>query len=206
MRLGLGPKAFLQLDGCTLLEHAVATMLAVAARVLIGVPPADVARARHLVGGERVEVVAGGERRADTLRLLMHKTRARWIILHEIVRPLVTPALAWRVIEAARQEGAAAPALLNTDFLHNADGSVRARPHEVVAIQKPIVFERAAVLRAFATEDRVGRLHDPSILQLLELAEQRTHFVPGEAMNVKLTTLDDYLLLQAIVAGRRSMP
>src|SRR5436309_668066 len=44
VRLGLGPKAFIVLAGRTLLERAVSTMLAVAARVTVAVSAADLDR------------------------------------------------------------------------------------------------------------------------------------------------------------------
>ena len=57
-RLGLGPKAFVLLAGRTLLEHAVTTMLSVAARVTVAVPSADLAHAEHLVGSSSDRVDA----------------------------------------------------------------------------------------------------------------------------------------------------
>ena len=204
-RLGLGPKAFVLLGERTLLERAVTTMLAVAARVIVAVPETEVLRARQLVSSARVSVIAGGDRRATTLRLLVDAARAPRLILHDIVHPLASVALAQRVIEAARRTGAAAPALPNGDFLHASDGTLRARPNELFAIQKPIVFPREAAMRGFDVADRRDGLTDPSVLEVLALAGQATAFVPGEAMNAKLTTRDDHAVLQALAAVEPSL-
>lgn len=204
MRLGLGPKAFLLLGERTLLERAVTTLLAVAARVIVAVPGTDMVRARQLVPNQRVSFIAGGDRRATTLRLLVRAARAPRLILHDVVHPLASVALAERVIEAARRGGAAAPAVAIADFLHASDGTVRARPNELVAIQKPIVFPRAAALRGFDAEDRRGGLADPSVLEVLALAGQATEFIAGDVVNAKLTTPEDHVLMRALVAAQKS--
>ena len=200
-RLGLGPKAFIDLNGRTLLERAVATMLCVSKRVVAAVPPHEVQRAEKLVGHARVQVIAGGARRSDTLRLLVEATSAPWLVLHDAVRPFVTAALAQRVLEAARRHGAAAAGLANDDFLYAPDGALRAHPHELVTVQKPVVFSRSAILRGLAVEDRDGRLGDPSVLQILALGGQNTAFVPGDIANVKLSSPADYALAQRLAAG-----
>jgi 2-C-methyl-D-erythritol 4-phosphate cytidylyltransferase len=55
-RLGLGPKAWLSLEGRTLLERAVATMRQVVERVIVGVAREDIERAGRLCGPAAVVV------------------------------------------------------------------------------------------------------------------------------------------------------
>jgi 2-C-methyl-D-erythritol 4-phosphate cytidylyltransferase len=202
-RLGQGPKAFVVLAGRTLLEHAVTTMLSVAAQVTVAVPSADLARAEHLVGGSSVRVIAGGMRRIDTLRILVGAATSPWLLLHDVVHPFVTKELSWRVIEEAYRAGAAAAALPNVNFLYGTDGVRRAAPGEVVAIQKPAAFRRADVERGFAAAERTvsGELvRDAGTLEILALAGQSVVFVPGHSMNFKLTTPDDLELAQRLMA------
>ena len=202
LRLGLGPKAFIVLAGRTLLEHAVATMLAVAARVTVAVPPADLARAQHLVGSDAVSVIAGGKRRIDTLRTLVGAATAPWLLIHDPVHPLVTIELSRRVIEEARRSGAAGAALFNVDFLHGMDGTLRAVPGDVVAIQKPIAMQRADLARGFEIAERAaagGSLPDAGTLEILLLAGRRVTYVPGSSLNFKLTTADDFALARRLM-------
>ena len=203
-RLGHGPKAFVVLAGRTLLEHAVATMLSVAARVTVAVPSADLARAEHLVGGPSVRVIAGGMRRIDTVRTLVGAATSPWLLLHDVVHPFVTKELSQRVIEEAHRAGAAAAVLSNVDFLYGTDGTLRAVPGDVVAIQKPLAFRQADVARGFAVADRTaaeGLIPDMSALDILVLAGQSVAFVPGHTMNFKLTTPDDMELAQRLMQG-----
>lgn len=202
-RLGLGPKAFVVLAGRTLLEHAVATMLAVAARVTVAVPPADLAHAEHLVGGRAVSVIAGGIRRIDTLRALVSAATAPWLLLHDVAHPFVTIELSQRVIEEARRSGAAAAALSNVDYIYGTDGTLRAAPGNVVAIQKPVGLRRADIARGFEAADRTasgGLVLDASVLEILALAGRRVAYVPGSSMNFKLTTPDDFELARRLMA------
>jgi len=202
-RLGLGPKAFVLLAGRTLLEHAVTTMLSVAERVIVAVPSADLARAEDLVGGPTVRVIAGGVRRIDTVRALVGAATSSWLLLHDVVHPFVTKELSQRVIEEAHRAGAAAAARANVEFLYGTDGSQRAAPGDVVAVQKPVAFRRADAVRGFAVADRNasgGVVPDMSALNVLALAGQSVAFVPGGTTNFKLTTSDDLELAQRLMA------
>ena len=202
-RLGLGPKAFVLLAGRTLLEHAVTTMLSVAARVTVAVPSADLAHAEHLVGSPSVRVIAGGIRRVDTVRALVDAATLPWLLLQDVVHPFVTKELSQRVIEEAHRAGAAAAALSNVDFLYGKDGSLRAVPGDVIAIQKPVAFRRADAARGFAVADRNasrGLVPDMGSVTILALAGQSVAFVSGEAINFKLTTSNDLELAQRLMA------
>lgn len=202
-RLGRGPKAFVVVAGRTLLEHAVTTMLSVAARVTVAVPSSDLARAEHVVGGPSVRLIAGGTRRIDTLRALVDAASLPWLLLQDVVHPFVTEELSQRVIEEAYRTGAAAAVLPNVDFLFGKDGKLQAAPGDVVAIQKPLAFRRADIARGFVVADRVasgGLVPDLSSVDVLALAGQSVAFVPGTTMNYKLTTADDLELAQRLMA------
>jgi 2-C-methyl-D-erythritol 4-phosphate cytidylyltransferase len=203
-RLGLGPKAFVELGGRTLLERAVATMLLSSAHVIAAVPAADVDRARHLVGSDRVMVIAGGATRHDTLRLLVLASSASWILLHDAVRPFVTAEMSGRVLAAARRHGAAAAVLANDDFLYRPDGTPAAQPNEMVAVQKPIAFSRRAILQGLEAVPGGVASRDPSVLEVLARGGHPVAFVPGDAANVKISTPADYALAQRLATLSRA--
>jgi 2-C-methyl-D-erythritol 4-phosphate cytidylyltransferase len=202
LRLGLGPKAFVVLGGSTLLERAVATMLAVAGRVSVAVAATDLARAEALVGSGSVKVIIGGARRVETLRLLVRAATAPWLVLHDTAHPLTTIELSRRVIDGARQSGAAAAALPNVDFLFGPDGAVLAAPGSAFAIQKPIAFQRDDLVRGFELAERRAEgeaLPDASVLELLALAGRRATRIAGSATNFKLTNSDDLALARRLL-------
>jgi 2-C-methyl-D-erythritol 4-phosphate cytidylyltransferase len=129
----------------------VATMLTVASRVIVAVPEPECARAQRLVDGPATTVIAGGMRRPDTLRALVRAAKAPWMILHDVVHPFVTTELSHRVLAEARRVGAAAAALPIREFVYGTNGELRAAPGDVVSMRKPVAFQRADMVRGFAT-------------------------------------------------------
>lgn len=205
-RLGLGPKAFVVLSGKTLLERAVATMLDVARGVCVAVPSVDVARASALVGGPRVTVIAGGDSRAETFRGLIAASRAPWLVLHDVVHPFVDAAITRQIVSTARQDGAAAAALPNSEFAYGCDGRLLGRPGEVMAVQKPIAFRRSAAEQGLRLAAGAGSPRDPGALEVLALAGVRVRFVVGSPTNIKITTADDLSLARAIASIETCRP
>jgi 2-C-methyl-D-erythritol 4-phosphate cytidylyltransferase len=203
-RLGLGPKAFVMLDGRTLLERAVALLDGLAESVLVAVPAADVERARALVGRDRVTIIAGGTSRSDTTRRLVAQASAPWLLLHDVVHPFATPDLVARLLEAARTHGASAPSLANTEFLYDRDGAPLHAPGEVLVGQKPVAFSRAAAETGYAAAAACNLSGDPSLMEVLALAGVRTRFVEGSARNIKITSAADLAFAEALIALDRN--
>jgi 2-C-methyl-D-erythritol 4-phosphate cytidylyltransferase len=196
-RLGRGPKAFVSLGGRTLLERAAIVMRAIAGTVLVAVPPEDVERARGLCGPE-VTVIAGGASRGETLIALLAEVRAPWVVLHDVVHPFVTPALARRVIEAARAGGAAVAAIRSTSTAYRAEGRLvkeRVDPADLWFTTKPWAFRRDAFARGL-TGPREPR--DEGIGAFLRRAGQDIVIVPAEPWNIKLTTAGDWQIAEAL--------
>jgi 2-C-methyl-D-erythritol 4-phosphate cytidylyltransferase len=199
-RLGLGPKAFISLEGQTLLERVVATMSAVAAHVIVAVAEGDVERANSLVGGPRVSVIAGGQRRSETLRKLVARSTAPWLLLHDIVHPFVSVELACRVLAAARHAECAAAAVPNFEFTYGIDGAIRAAPGEVMIVQKPIAFRQSAISTGYRILGNAESAGDLGALEILARAGVTATFVPGYSSNLKITTAADLTLARAVAA------
>jgi len=199
-RLGLGPKAFVQLGGRTLLEHSVALLEPHVASVIVAVPPGDIARANALVASPRIRVIAGGESRSQTTRLLIAQSEGAWLVLHDAVHPFPGAELITSLLSEARRSGAAAPGLINSEFLYRRDGVLLHAPGQVLTGQKPVVFSRAAALAGYDALADNGLDEDPSFLDILELGGVRTTFLPGSPTNIKITTPDDLRLAEALWA------
>jgi 2-C-methyl-D-erythritol 4-phosphate cytidylyltransferase len=199
-RLGLGPKAFVTLEGRTLLERVVTTMAAVAARVIVAVPEADMERANRLVAAPTISVIAGGERRSDTFRRLVAASTAPWLLLNDSAHPFVSIELARKVLTAARRAGCAAAAVPNVDFVYDTHGVMRAKPNELMIVQKPVAFQRSAITAGLDLAGRTGSSEDLGVLEILARAGVKAAFVPGHPINQKITTAEDFFLAQAFAA------
>lgn len=212
---GLGPKLLLDLEGTTLLERAAAPFLrhpdvgeivAVVPEALVG--PARDALARvpreRMVGAR---AIAGGATRRDSVRAGLEAIGpgAAYVAVHDVARPLVTPALVARVLDAARAHGAAIPALPIRDTVKEVEGSrvVRSIPRErLQAAQTPQIFSRAILARAHAQERTLPEAtDDAALVEALGLA---VAVVAGEPSNLKITEPADLIVARALVRAAAS--
>lgn len=203
-RLGRGPKAFLRLNGQTLLERAVDLGRQLAPRVTIAVPADMLDDARRLAD-DRAQVVAGGPTRLATFSRLVHAARGRTLVLLDVVHPLTTRALGQRVLEAAGERAAAMAVGTVTDYLIDRNALVAAGPGEVGVLQKPIVFPREAALtglgRLTSGTDGETAGRAPASVEIFRLGGIDVRLVEGEPWNVKITTEADWQLVLRLAAG-----
>lgn len=197
-RLGLGPKAFVMLEGRTLLERALDPLPGVANSVIVAVPAAKIARAEGIVG-DRAAIIAGGASRSETTRRLVAAATAPWLLLHDVAHPFVTPGLVQAVLGGAREHGVCAPAVLNTEFVYGLDGARLHGPGDLLIGQKPVAFARDAALAAYAAFEAGHGPADPSLLDVFAHAGVSTKFVEGSARNIKITGPADLAIARAML-------
>ncbi len=207
-------KLWADLGGRPLLAAALARLAAVPglAAVAVAAPPerredvAVLAAGLGLGAGAVACVVAGGERRRDSvaagLRALAGAApRARWVLVHDAARPLAGPALAARVLAAAREAGAAVPGLPVADTVKEVGdgGLVRRTPDRASlrAIQTPQAFAADLLRRAHAEVEGDA----PDDAWLVERLGAPVRVVEGDPLAFKVTTADDLARLRAIVAA-----
>lgn len=153
------------------------------------------------------KVVRGGESRIHSVLLaaLEASPEASLLAVHDGARPLVTPALVDRVVYAAANCGAAAPAVpvKDTVKLVRGDGSVEQtlERDSLRAVQTPQVFEASLLKAALqaALESGVPVTDDCSAVERLGKV---VFLVEGEEENLKITTPVDWILAEAILKAR----
>ncbi|MGI6433853.1 MAG: 2-C-methyl-D-erythritol 4-phosphate cytidylyltransferase [Syntrophomonadaceae bacterium] len=154
-------------------------------------------------------VIAGGAERQDSVwkGLQSLGTDTAYVAVHDGARPLLSSQLIDHLLEAAREWGAAIPGVMARDTLkmidrdgfvgHTLDRSV------VSLIQTPQIFQYQELLRAYeyAYRDDLMGTDDAS---LFEVYIGRVKVVPGEANNIKMTTMEDMLMAEALLRMSRS--
>jgi 2-C-methyl-D-erythritol 4-phosphate cytidylyltransferase len=206
------PKSFHSVSGSTLLARSIRSLeeWGGVSRYVVMVPEGWEERARDELGRElpglACEVLPGGESRQESVsRGLAAVEDADIVIVHDACRPIVSPALVARVVEAAREHGAAVPALEATDTLGRLrDETIEAIvPRErVVVIQTPQAFTLDVLRSAFATADETIRSStDESSLVLAAGLPVRA--VEGERWNIKVTVREDLEIVADLLAGKR---
>lgn len=202
------PKAFVELDDRSILEHCLDAMAGLAATIVVVVPAELIDTAAGLVPAG-VQVVAGGAHRSESVRAgLAVLGDADIILVHDAARAL-TPTSVFRRVIGAIDSGYAAvvPGLPVVDTLKRVEpgtgiervtGTVDREP--LRAVQTPQGFTREALLRAHA--DASALATDDA--GLAERAGIAVHVVAGDPLAFKITTGWDLRIARDVVVERGS--
>jgi 2-C-methyl-D-erythritol 4-phosphate cytidylyltransferase len=206
------PKQYLRLGAAPLL---VATLRALArARslrgIVVAVPAAHVTATRRLLARARVpkilDVVAGGADRQESVWRGLQRVPddAQIVIVHDAVRPFITPELIERV-RAAAAGGAATCGMPVRDTVKRvADGAVATTVARegLWLTQTPQAFTRALLWEAHdkARRDGFAGTDDAVLVERLGVP---VAMVTGLAQNLKITTPEDLRTARAWVRPRR---
>ena len=207
-RMGGTRKAFLELDGKTLLQHCLASFFRARSitHIAVVLPADSLAELPAWLNDERIAVVAGGAQRADSVRagLAALPADADVIVIHDAARPLVTAEMIERVVECAAGGVSATIALQVTDTLHRVDAQQQIIDTPDRAqfwrAQTPQAFPRAALEAAYANGHNISAATDEA--GLVARAGLPVRALEGEVWNIKITTPEDVALAQAALARR----
>lgn len=152
------------------------------------------------------KVIRGGEDREHSVLLaaLEAEPDTELLAVQDGARPLVSPALVDRVIEAAQRCGAAAPAVPVKDTVKTVreDGAVEEtlERSRLRAVQTPQVFEASLLKAALqaALEEGAALTDDCSAVERLGKV---VYLIEGEETNLKITTPTDLILAEALLAA-----
>jgi len=214
------PKALVELAGQPLLQYSLEALRSVAQvkRIVVALP-AGVAAPAGVVA-----VQGGAVRSASVKRALAAageeegggggedggEDEGELVLVHDAARPLLTPQLARKVIEALRAEpsaDAAIAAVPVTDTIKRvAEGRVVAETldrRSLWAVQTPQVFRRGALQRALeVSEEVLAQATDDA--WLIERAGGGVIVVPSSDENIKVTTARDLRTAELLLQRRAS--
>ncbi|MCH2170904.1 2-C-methyl-D-erythritol 4-phosphate cytidylyltransferase [Myxococcota bacterium] len=207
------PKAYVPLAGSPILLHALRGLAAVDGiyRLTPVIAAADLAHFRKLPFGPQeaqadrlTEPVFGGVERQESVRAGLESLPAdcRFVAVHDAARPLVRPEAVRRVIEVARQKGAALLASPVSDTLKRVrEGVVVETPRrsEFWAAQTPQVFAVDLLREALDAATRSGRQATDDA-QAVEWLGRSVAVVEGDPDNLKLTHPGDLEVAEAWLA------
>jgi 2-C-methyl-D-erythritol 4-phosphate cytidylyltransferase len=207
-RLGAGgPKALVPVGGRPMLEWSLEALSGVASvsAVVVALPPGSaVALPPDVIG-----VSGAGVRSASVLAAREAAPGGDPILVHDAARPLASPDLFARALEALEVTGADAvvAALPVTDTIKHVPlggtaVSATLDRSELWAVQTPQVFRRAVlerVLRA-ASESELESATDDA--WLIEAAGGSVHIVAGEPDNFKVTVPADLRAAELLLSQR----
>jgi len=150
-----------------------------------------------------VDVCAGGERRQDSVQAGLDKVKkCDLTVVHDGARPLVTAKLIEQGLEVALDTEAAAAAMPATDTIKvvGPDGTVHYTPSRdsLWAVQTPQVFRTDLLRKAY----RRVKEEVSDDATAVEQFGHRVVLYRGSHDNIKITTLDDFVLAEALLKNR----
>jgi len=173
--------------------------------VALVVSSANLDWARELVcalGLAKVRAICpGGKRRQDSVRLGLEALgECEWALVHDGARPLVTHRLLRDALEAARETGAAVPALPLADTVKEVEGGTVVRTLDrsrLRAVQTPQAFRYDLLLEAHRRAT-VEATDDAALVEALGMV---VRVFPGSPYNLKVTVPADLEVARALVAS-----
>ena len=206
------PKSFYPVEGRPLLAWSLRALNAWGgiSRYAVMVPAGlEAEAAKELaaeVPGVPHEVLVGGETRQESVAIGLATIRpGGLVIVHDACRPIVSVGLIARVVDAAREHGAAVPALGVTETLGRLRDDVLEGivPRDrVVGIQTPQAFTYDVISKAVgAAGEAIRTATDESSLVLA--AGFSVKVVEGEVWNIKVTVKEDLEIMGSFLSGRK---
>jgi 2-C-methyl-D-erythritol 4-phosphate cytidylyltransferase len=164
-----------------------------------------------LFGFKKVlRLVPGGKERQDSvynaLKVLHRHNDWDLILVHDGVRPFVTPEEVRQVLRAAAEHGAAILALPAQDTVKkvNREGNIQKtlNRRDIWLAQTPQAFHAALIWRAFV--EAYGReFYGTDEASLVEALGVPVMVVPGSPFNIKVTIPEDLVMAEAIYRLRQ---
>lgn len=209
-RMGAIDKMFMPLEGQPVLAYSAGVFEAspLVDRIILVLHPASLERGKSLAEAAAwqkvLDIVPGGLRRQDSVKAgLARLAGCRWLLIHDGARPLVTPELIQKGLEAAQETGAATCAVPVVDTIKTvaADGLVTGTPDRsrLWSVQTPQVF-RSDIIERIYLDNSVDVTDDAA---LAEQAGYRVRTCMGSYDNIKLTTPVDIELAEILLRRRR---
>ena len=208
------PKQYLALGGQPLLVHSLRVLDSSAAvsEIILAVPEADREYclneivSRH--GFHKVtKVVPGGAQRQDSVRHALDAAgeENELVLVHDAVRPFLTPDMVDKVIQRAAQVGGAVVAIQMRDTVKQVgvDGLIQQTMdrRSLWLAQTPQAF-KVKILREVHRKAQLEGVHATDDAQLMERYGHPVAVVEGSGDNIKVTRPEDLAMGEAILAAR----
>jgi len=204
-------KTFAPLLGRPLIAYALDSLEECSdiAQVTLALSADSVERGRSLVrerGYEKIShVVAGGKRRQDSVKAGLDALKpCRWVMVHDGARPGLDAALVKRALLAAEASphAAAIAGVPVKDTIKTVDAAGRVTgtpPRESLwAAQTPQVFSYDLLCQVHSRFQ--GEATDDAMM--VESLGYQVSVFPGSYENLKVTTPEDLVVMEAVLRGR----
>jgi 2-C-methyl-D-erythritol 4-phosphate cytidylyltransferase len=156
---------------------------------------------------KKIKTVIGGETRQESVKAALDAAddECDLIMVHDAVRPLVTPDLIENAIEKTRELNATVTAVKVKDTIKEVKGGIVTKTldrDKLYAVQTPQTFKRDIIIKAHENALKKGIVKTDDAA-LVEETGQKVHIVRGSYDNIKITTDDDLTIAKSILQIQR---
>lgn len=203
------PKQFLLLGNRPILMHTIEAFhrYSEKVKIILVLPEPDVQRWKKLCDEHqfdcRHDIVKGGRSRFQSVRNGLQKVQFNGTVaIHDGVRPLVHPDIIGASFKLAAIHGSAIAAVRLKESIRKVDkDETRAKDRSKYRlIQTPQTFKSELILKAFELDEQEIFTDDASVF---EMAGFKISLFEGSYKNIKITTPEDLLIAEAILASRK---
>lgn len=155
-----------------------------------------------------VEFVAGGVTRQESVYRGLFSLKDKsmegddLVLIHDAVRPFISPDIVKRSVSEAEKSGAAVAAIPATDAtILSDDGFIfEYLPRDrIFQVQTPQVFRYNIIVRAYEKAERDGIKNAVDCAKLVLILGQKVKIIPGSPDNIKITYKSDLVRAEAIL-------
>lgn len=204
------PKQFLPLAGKPILIHTVEKFLNIPdVSIRLVLPKNEIKFWQDLSLGhssiennlERIVIIEGGKSRFQSVRNGLNSIDGEGLVaVHDGVRPLIDTFVIQQSFEIAFEKGSAVTSVALKDSVRQvfADGNSKAMNRsELKLIQTPQTYQLSIFRRAFEVEEQEFFTDCASVM---DHAGYAIHLIDGHYENIKITTPEDLVIGEAILA------
>lgn len=210
-------KQYLQLGGLPILAHTLAVFQQCPqiSGICLVSPADEIAFCRDQVVAAHgftkvIDIVPGGRERQNSVMnglkaLKRYAAGDDVVLIHDGVRPFITPELLQESIAIAQANDGALVAVQAKDTIKTVrDGIVQDTPDRSTLwqAQTPQSFRFSLIFDAHQSAEEAGFIGTDDS-SLVERRRGRVRIVPGDYRNIKITTPEDLILAEAFLAASR---
>lgn len=201
-RFGLPvPKQFLKLKGLPVFLWSILSFKKIKEfkHIIVVIPDRWISTLKKYQKKYDIEFAAGGKERFNSVRSGLKRLRndIEYVSIHDAARPLVTPALIRRGLEAAVKYGSSVTAFASFDTVKLSGQNLfvsRTVPRNTVWLaQTPQTFRRDIIEEAYK---KLRFQHITDDAQAVEKLGKKVKIVPGDYRNIKITDKKDLELVK----------
>lgn len=193
-------KMLLRFGGLTPIQICTQLFSNICDEIIIAYSPDTKSAAEAALDGTHlpVKLILGGESRQESVRNSLKEATMDIVAIHDCARCLVTNEIIVRSLDSAICYGNGIASVPIVDTLRNSESGEIVDRTSIIAAQTPQSFDRCKLVNAYTHAN--GSFTDDAALY--RVSGETLHYTKGDRGNLKLTTVDDIELFNAILSMR----